>query len=486
MRRLVFALLMSLCFSTIAFAQYTTVNGTAVDLAGTHFIYGSYTISLVNTNGQQPLLDGSSSFQQLFSGTLTATGGLPSNMVLPSNGSITPSGTQWSFNICANPEQIAGVFPVPPLPCFTSTQTINGATQNLNLIGNVVIPLVTDQSGSSSLTVTTPLLNSATITGITNSGGISTMTCNVALCGLYAGEQISLGQGFPVSTGCQGNWTVTSTSGNTASFASASCAANAGPYNGQIGQDITSIFLTNAAAGSGNGLAIQEGYDGEAVFLIDQGGLPVTVFDLNSTGQWYLSDIQDGTALGIGADKLICMGGLPTDLNGACTGTGIDNSAGRGKGVFSVVRGVTTQGTGVAAHLTDYVANNISANFGAAGYQAGGGSGAINLVTIGTSGFPAPGDYRITPYFTCTNGTSTGNLRIYFFYFDAATGMLANTYVSSTCETAESGTFKQVQPVMIPAYFNPTGPSTGYIQVYLYQSDGTGFTYNIRLVIESL
>ena len=140
----------------------------------------------------------------------------------------------------------------------------------------------------------------------------------------------------------------------------------------------------------------------------------------------------------------------------------------------------------MAAHLPDYVASGLSTNLGAPGYQAEGGNGAINLVTIGPSGFPSAGDYRITPYFTCTKSQPGGNLRAYFFYVDAASGTIADTYVSSSCTTGEDGTFKQVQPLMIPAYFNPNGPTTGYIQVYFYQSEGAGFTYNIRLVIESL
>jgi hypothetical protein len=485
MKRIGFVLLVTLALSGVASAQYTTVTGTTADLSGTPFVYGSYSITLANTNGQQATLQGGA-FQQLYSGTLTVTGAFPPNLVLPSNSAISPSGTQWSFNICANPQQIAGVFPAPPLPCFTSLQTIQGATQNLTLIANLVIPLVTNGPNTSSMTVTTPLLNDAVINQITNTAGISTMACNIASCGLYVGEQIMLGEGFATSTGCQGPWTVSSTGGNNASFSSPSCAATGGPYYGQIGQDITSVFINNAASNKGDGLAIQSIYDGETSFSINHAGQTTTILDLNSTGQWYLSDLQDGTAAGVSSDKVICLGGLPSDLNGPCTGTGIDRSSGRGKGVFSVVRGVATQGTGVAAHLPDYVATNVSTNLGAPGYQSNGGNGAINLVTINTYGFPVAGDYRITPYFNCASPTQNGNLRIYIFYYDAATGMLANTYVSSTCETGEGGTYKQVQPLLIPAYFNPSGPSTGYIQLYLYQSQGAGFVYNIRLVLESL
>jgi hypothetical protein len=485
MKRTLLSLFLALLFAGVVYAQYTTVSGTAVDLAGTPFVYGNYTISLINTSGQQATLNGNS-FQQIYSGTLTATGALPSGLVLPSNTSITPSGTQWSFNICANAKQLTGVYPTPPVPCFTTNETITGTTQNLDLIGNVVIPLATDSDNTTSLTITAPLLSNAVITQITNSSGVSTMTCSIPGCGLSAGEQFTLGEGFANSTGCQGPWVVSSVNGNTASFTSTTCSAT-GTYYGQIGpSSTTSVYLTSANANKGDGLAIQEGYDGEASLLDYHGGKAVSVLDLNSTGQWYLSDIQDGTALGVGADRLICLGELPTDMNGNCMGTGIDFSSGRGKGVFAVVRGVTTQGTGVATHLPDYVATNVSANLGAPGYQVNGGNGAINLVTLGTSGFPSAGDYRITPYFNCGTSTPNGTLRIYIFYFDATTGTIANTYVSAPCSTGLDGTYQQVQPLMIPAYVNPSGPSTGYIQVYFYQSNGAGFLYNIRLVIESL
>lgn len=478
--------LFSLLFVGSASAQFAEVNGTAVDLAGTKFIYGSYTISLVNTSGQQAMFLGSSNFQQIYSGTLTATGSLPANLVLPSNTAITPAGTQWLFNICANPQQIAGVFPVPPLPCFNSSQTIVSTPQTLQLIGNVTIPQVVEASSPTSLTITTPLLNNAVILGITNASGVSTMTCNIAYCGLVAGAEFDLGEGIPVATGCQGPRTVISVSGNSATFADPVCAASGGPYYGQLGQAPNTIFINNAVSTKGDGLAIEENYDGEAYFIVNHGGVAALVLDLNSTGQWSLADNQDGVAMGVGADKLTCIGGLPSELNGPCTGTGIDLSTGRGKGVFAVVRGMTTQGTGVAAHLPDFSASNISGNLGAPGYQPNGGNGAINLVTIGTTGFPSPGDYRITPYVTCSSSVPDGNLRIYIFYYDAASGVLANTYVSTTCGTGEDGTFKQVQSLMIPATFNQNSNATGYIQAYMYQSGGTGFTYNVRLVIESL
>src|SRR3974390_3338107 len=109
MKRMILVLIAGLFLAGAAAAQYTTVSGIAVDLANTPFIYGNYTISLVNPNGGTALLQGNP-FQQLYSGTLTATGALPSNHVLPSNNFITPGGTQWNFNICANPRQINGIF----------------------------------------------------------------------------------------------------------------------------------------------------------------------------------------------------------------------------------------------------------------------------------------------------------------------------------------------------------------------------------------
>lgn len=125
---LVSILLTTLLFSSPSKAQnLTIVTSTVIDPAGTVYILGRYTITLVNNSSQQAQFGGSNQFQQNYSGALDVNGNL--SITLPSNAIITPPGTQWAFTICANPAQQAAVFPRPALPCFTSNQTISGASQ---------------------------------------------------------------------------------------------------------------------------------------------------------------------------------------------------------------------------------------------------------------------------------------------------------------------------------------------------------------------
>ena len=79
-----------------------------------------------------------------------------------------------------------------------------------------------------------PPASPATIKTITNAGGISTMNCDIADCGLTISEQIELGTSVPLS--CQGPQTISAVSGNSASFPSTTCAASGGPYASSIGQ----------------------------------------------------------------------------------------------------------------------------------------------------------------------------------------------------------------------------------------------------------
>jgi len=145
MRRIV--LLLALLVAPLCRAQnLTSVTSTVKDPSGTAYALGSYTISLLNTSNQQPQFGGNANFQTTYSGSLDSSGNL--SIVLPSNAVITPPGTQWNFYICANPKQIASVFPAPVLPCFTSAQTVSGSTQVITFTA-AAIPLPSNSSGSS-------------------------------------------------------------------------------------------------------------------------------------------------------------------------------------------------------------------------------------------------------------------------------------------------------------------------------------------------
>jgi hypothetical protein len=164
MRKFLLAVLLSLFAVVGASGQsYTTVTATVVDnsTASTPYALGTYNVSLVNNTGQQATFGGSANFQQSYTGqSLSSTGFL--SIVLPSVTAMSPGGLQWAFNICANPQQIAAVFPPVALPCFTYTSTgtlISGSSVNLSAQMKAVattIPLPSGSGGGITSVVTLP------------------------------------------------------------------------------------------------------------------------------------------------------------------------------------------------------------------------------------------------------------------------------------------------------------------------------------------
>jgi len=144
-----------------------------------------------------------------------------------------------------------------------------------------------------------PPVSPAAIETITNAGGISTMNCDMADCGLTVGEQIELGTAVPLS--CQGPQTISAVSGNSASFASNTCAATGGPYASTIGQYASPVqFCNSVAPGSCTQVSLQ--YDG-AFQLLTYG---------SGTLRSYLNLDTDSVA------ALVSMNGgsFVTDVNG--------------------------------------------------------------------------------------------------------------------------------------------------------------------------
>jgi hypothetical protein len=125
------------CFSQ----NTTTVTAAVTDPTGLAYSFGTYTVSLVNTSGQQAQFGGNPNFQQVYSGSLDTNGLL--SITLPSNAVITPTNptTQWNFFICANPKQYAYVFPLTTLPCFNNAISISGTSQSITgSLTSVAIP----------------------------------------------------------------------------------------------------------------------------------------------------------------------------------------------------------------------------------------------------------------------------------------------------------------------------------------------------------
>jgi hypothetical protein len=163
MKKIVLALLILLGAALGSQAQnLTTVTATVTDSNNTAYALGTYNVNLVNTTNQQPLFGGNANFQQNYSGqTLDVSGNL--TIVLPSVTVMTPSpGLQWQFNVCANPKQIAGIFPPPTaLPCFSYTSTgtqVSGSSVSLSAslkAASVVIPSSGGNPAFSSITAGT-------------------------------------------------------------------------------------------------------------------------------------------------------------------------------------------------------------------------------------------------------------------------------------------------------------------------------------------
>jgi hypothetical protein len=148
-----------------------------------------------------------------------------------------------------------------------------------------------------------PPASPAIIETITNAGGISTMNCNISDCGLTVSEQIELGTTVPLN--CQGPQTITAVSGNSASFASTTCAASGGPYASSIGQWASPVqFCNGVAPGSCTQVSLQ--YDG-AFELLTYGGSTLRSFlDLDTdsvaalvsmNGGSFVTDINGDTCL---------------------------------------------------------------------------------------------------------------------------------------------------------------------------------------------
>ena len=144
MKRALLTLLFLLGLGGLTCAQtYTTVTATVVDPNGTAYAYGTYTIALSNTTGQQPQLNGNANFQTVFSGSLTLAGLM--SISLPSVSVMTPAGLQWQFQVCANPKQVVNIFPPVNTPCFSYTSTgtqISGTSVNISTSLSAVAALI--------------------------------------------------------------------------------------------------------------------------------------------------------------------------------------------------------------------------------------------------------------------------------------------------------------------------------------------------------
>src|SRR5579859_3184146 len=116
-----FYLVVLLLLAADAVAQTTVVTGTIQDSTGQAYTYGTWQVSF-HPNGFMPtqyLLNGQP-FTQLYTGTMDVNGLF--SVTIADNSQITPSGSQWDFQVCANTNT----------PCSTVILTISGASQDVS------------------------------------------------------------------------------------------------------------------------------------------------------------------------------------------------------------------------------------------------------------------------------------------------------------------------------------------------------------------
>jgi hypothetical protein len=243
-----------------------------------------------------------------------------------------------------------------------------------------------------------PPASPATIETITNAGGISTMNCDIADCGLTMSEQIELGTSVPLS--CQGPQTITAVSGNSASFASTTCAATGGPYTSKIGKWASPVqFCNSVAPGSCTQVSLQ--YDGAFELLTYGSGTPRSFLVLDT----------DSVAALVGQNG----GSFVTDINGdtCLVGDAIDEFCTHQAEVFNA-----------DGKMTRYDTQPLDAGPYSHGLNADLAQLNPGLIT---------GDYARTTLYTTNSGTNFGGQGWYEVSFQA----IANANVSGATVTFE-------------------------------------------------
>ena len=123
-------------------AQTTSVSGSVTDAGGQNWSYGSYYLSFnpnpQNASSQYFLAGVPLNVSQQIPGSLSSTGTF-SGASVPDNSKITPAGSTWKLTVC----------PAATTPCYTTTQTIQGATMTLTPIPPaIVLNLVNPPAGA--------------------------------------------------------------------------------------------------------------------------------------------------------------------------------------------------------------------------------------------------------------------------------------------------------------------------------------------------
>lgn len=109
-------------------ASSTLVTGTVRDPSGNVYANGVYEIAFVNLTGINALpLSSGSPFQQIINGSLDSFGSF--SQLVTDSASITPAGTQWSFNIIDSTRKVGFSYLAPTAP---NAGAITGTTIDIS------------------------------------------------------------------------------------------------------------------------------------------------------------------------------------------------------------------------------------------------------------------------------------------------------------------------------------------------------------------
>jgi len=116
-------LILGLLFAHSAYAQSTAVTFQAVDTSSQQWTNGSYKISFYTNGLPGPFVwtGGAFNFNNFYTGALDGTGS--ATVTIPSSNAISPSGTEWSIQVCPNSSA----------PCYSQNFSIQGSTQTVAL-----------------------------------------------------------------------------------------------------------------------------------------------------------------------------------------------------------------------------------------------------------------------------------------------------------------------------------------------------------------
>lgn len=278
------------------------------------------------------------------------------------------------------------------------------------LIGNSAMTMekAWAQKGGGSLpptSIVTPLLSNAVINSITNAGGVSTINCDIANCGLTAGgPAVNLGEGLPV--GCADlTADIIATSGNTAEIASSTCVALNGPYRDQLGQVGTPLAFKNAASSSTSYSQITQTADGHTALKVYHSGALQSQLDLQSTGAAGIGNRAANLSSGMGTDGLYCVGQPFANMGGSCSTTGYNN-----EGYASLYKGLQVAGGNTSQPFIVYSAENAGPFTGSQTFGS--------LVTCPASGYGADWMYEIKVYALEMNAAPGATLQMQVNYTD--------------------------------------------------------------------